>query len=172
MARFMDLTESKKTKTRRYIDPTLGFKALSFDRLDRKLIERFRLNNAAINFLCDELKELIIKDVRGKPIPIDIQIKVTLQYLASNCFELTIADAFHISQKSVSNLIYNITSSLAEISSRFIHLPLTKNDVDKSKVAFMECSRGMPMTIGCLDCSHIRLAVRFTFKILCLQINL
>lgn len=84
---------------------------------------------------------------------------MTLQYLASNAFELIIGDSFHLSQNTVSTIVHRVTESLAKKASQFIKFPVGR-DESKTKREFFQYSN-MPLVIGAIDCTHVRIQVQF-----------
>lgn len=70
------------------------------------------------------------------PIPIATQVLAFLQYAAGNSFQLHIADSLGISQKSLSNCINRVATSLADQADQFIHFPENADKIRQAKAAF------------------------------------
>jgi hypothetical protein len=60
------------------------------------------------------------RDNRSGAISAELQVLACLGYLASNSFQLLIGDSLGLSQQSVSNCVYAVTTALSTISGQFI----------------------------------------------------
>jgi len=56
-----------------------------------------------------------------------------------------------------SKIILRVTKALADVSHKHIHL-LDKSESSKVKREFLNYC-GLPMIVGCIDCTHIRIRV-------------
>jgi len=82
----------------------------------------------------------------------------TLHYLASNEFQLHIADTFKMNQNTASNCIMRVTGAIASHSAEFISLPRGNAEIRTKEAFFNYCS--IPYIIGSIDCTHCRITVR------------
>jgi hypothetical protein len=80
---------------------------------DNELFDRYRFNREGLQFIFDTFCD----DIRGMPqggsIAPEIKILVALQYFASNTFQIHIADAFGISEKSACNCVKEVAIAIS-----------------------------------------------------------
>ena len=85
---------------------------------------RYRLTKAGF---C-ELLEIIRPDIsahndRGKPIPTDIQLLLTLQFYVTGTFQLARGDLCEILQPSASRIIKRVSKAIARLKNIYITFP-------------------------------------------------
>jgi hypothetical protein len=90
---------------------------------------------------------------RGRPIPLELQILVTLRYLGTGDLQNTIADTVGLSQPSVSRCIERVCSALVDKIAQFVSWPTNES---KQKEDFKNIA-GFPCVVGVIDGSHIRI---------------
>ena len=132
MARFMNVTPiGRKTKTYRELHNPM----LHLD--DKELVARFRFDSNGIRFLTELLQnELQSATLRSRAIPVEIQVCVALRYLASNDFQLGIADDFNITQSEVSLIVDRFVEAVAAKANDFVKFPVSTSDVNEMKLRF------------------------------------
>lgn len=108
-----------------------------------------------IQFLVDLLTPSLGEPIsnRGLPIPIKMQILITLRYLGTGDLQNTVADTVGISQSSVSRCIERVCTALVKEIDRFIHWPRNES---QQKERFFNIA-GFPSVVGIIDGSHIRI---------------
>ena len=117
---------------------------------------RYRLTNAAF---C-ELLEIIRPDIsahngRGKPIPADIQLLLTLRFYATGTFQLACGDLCEISQPSASWIIKRVSEAIARLKN--IHITFPDGDMlQQLKLDFWRIC-AFPSVVGAIDCTHIKI---------------
>jgi hypothetical protein len=119
-----------------------------------------RFHEAGIKFITDLIADQIQPKHgdKGKPVPLQLQVLMTLQYLASNTFELHIGSAYNVGQTTVSLCINRVCAAIAEKAGQFVHLP-SGQELAKTKANFFNYC-GIPYVLGAIDCSHIRIQVK------------
>lgn len=77
MARFLNIEEHEiqRRKKKDYLNPTNQYRLLSNCEEDTQLIKRYRFSREGINFICRLVKDDLIFDARGKPVPIETQVE-------------------------------------------------------------------------------------------------
>ena len=105
---------------------------------------------------------LIRKTKRSNAVSVDLQLYVTLQFLASGGFQWLIGNTTQISQASASRIIHDVVDSLVEISDQFIKFPSVQEQVGIKQTFYsigntgrFHC--GFPNVLGAIDCTHVRL---------------
>lgn len=127
------------------------------DLTDTELVRRFRFNSAGIQYLSDLVgSDINHAHANGRSLSTDMQVMIALRYLASNDFQLGVADDFGISQPTVSTVVKNFSLSLNNHMDQFIKMPSTISEKNASFHGFYRLS-GFPKVFGCLDCTHVRI---------------
>lgn len=127
------------------------------DRSDDELIRRFRFTSDGIDYL----KRLVQDDIanahaNGRALSADVQVMVALRYLASNDFQIGVADEFCISQATVSNIVTKFCASLNRRVDQFISMPTSDQEKAATFRRFYNIAN-FPKVLGCLDCTHVRI---------------
>jgi DNA-binding MarR family transcriptional regulator len=144
MAEFMFLKKSKLRKERKYPMEIMD---------DDELYKRYRFDRAGLSYIIETFYEDLKKEAKGGGISPEIQIMATLQYLASNTFQLHIADAFSISQQSISNAIRSVVKAVSKRRNEFIKFPADKERRQTMR-RFYEIV-GFPQIVGLVDGTQI-----------------
>lgn len=92
-------------------------------------------------------------DFSGVPVPVHLQVLITLRYLATGNHQLTISDCYEISQSLVCRCIHRVSRAIARMSHSVIKMP--NNDEAPRVIEDFKAIAGMPGVIGCIDCTHI-----------------
>ena len=92
--------------------------------------------------------------MRGRAIPVEIEVCVALRYLESNNFQVGIADDFHIlvSQPQVSFMVTKFLDAIVSKIDEFVKLPTSVSEVREAQFQFYSIA-GFPRVVGCLDCT-------------------
>lgn len=152
MARFMNVAHfSRKPKLyRNLFDPLQHYD-------DKELFSRYRFDRNGIMYLSDILRrELENTSARSRAIPVETQICVALRYLASNDFQLGVADDFNLSQSEVSLIVDKFVDALSVKANNFVKFPVSVDAVNETKLKFFQVAE-FPCVVGCIDCTHIRI---------------
>ncbi|XP_042876219.1 putative nuclease HARBI1 [Penaeus japonicus] len=104
-----------------------------------------------LEFIQDHLP--VVENSRGHPIPPHLQLLLTLRYLATGNFQMTLGDGIGVSQPTVSRCTANISKIIAQLAPRHIKFPEPQAE-DAVIRQFAEIA-GMPGVIGCIDGTHI-----------------
>ena len=125
---------------------------------DKRLIIRFRLNSSCIWDLTDMIDDYIApqENARGRPVPSHVQVCGALRYLASNDFQIGIADSLGISQATMSRSVHNVINAFSLKIGDFVKFPTNADDIERNKRQFYNVAR-FPGVMGCIDCTHIRI---------------
>lgn len=89
------------------------------------------------------------------PIPHYLQVLITLKYIATGSFQLTVSDCHEVSQSSVSRCITHVCRAVTMLLPHLIKMPAPN---DSLKVMEDFKNRGnLPGVIGCINysCDHI-----------------
>ena len=85
---------------------------------------RFRLTKDGFRTLLDMLRHnLSPNNERGRPIPADIQLLLTLRFYATGTFQLACGDLCDISQPSASRIIKRLSGAIASLKNEYIVFP-------------------------------------------------
>ena len=91
---------------------------------DEEFRERFRMNKNTFNDLLDEIRGSLDKENnRGRPIPPEIQLMVTLRYFATGTFQQVDGDLIGMAQTTVSDVISRTAEAIAKMRPRYIAFP-------------------------------------------------
>src|SRR6202042_2773671 len=93
---------------------------------DQELYKRFRFDRESILLITDLIRLEIQHDCnRSRAIKPEIQVCIALRYLASNSYQITIADTFGSPQAAVSTCVDNVTWALANHINDFVKFPIS-----------------------------------------------
>ena len=85
---------------------------------------RFRLMKDGCRTLLDMLRHnLSAHNERGRPIPADIQLLLTLRFYATGTFQLACGDLCDISQPSASRILKRVSGAIARLKNEYIVCP-------------------------------------------------
>jgi hypothetical protein len=153
MAAFMNLLPARKPKN--YEERFFPHEHMD----DVQLYRRYRFNREGLQYIFDTFSDDVKRGHnQGGAIAPEIQLLVTIQYLASNTFQLHLGDAFGISQASVSNCIQNVITALSKRRSEFIRFP----NLEERRRTMLRFSQigGFPSVIALVDGTHIPIEVK------------
>lgn len=83
----------------------------------------------------------------------NLQLLVTLGYLASGSYQLSMGDCNDMSQPTASKCICKVSAAIAELAPDFIKFPEPEEE-EKIMQQFSSIA-GMPGVIGCIDGTHV-----------------
>ena len=129
---------------------------LDFD--DREFRDRFRFSIENLQFITLNLIEpqLCRPTLRSHAIPVDIQIKLALRYLASGSPMRVIGDTmgYHIS--NVSRAVRNVCNVLCDIAGQYITWPSKDVQMNRIKTGFYDIVH-FPGVVGAINCMYVRI---------------
>ncbi|XP_045118007.1 putative nuclease HARBI1 [Portunus trituberculatus] len=126
---------------------------------DRELVKRYRLDRAGITFVTDLVRERLKRPtVRNKALSPEMQVIITLRYLATGKMQQCSADDLGPSQQTISRVISDTLEALSDnaILSLFIRFPVTQLETQRRKEEFLQIA-GFPEVIGAIDGTHVRI---------------
>ena len=119
--------------------------------------ENFRMSKQSFLVLCEELRQYISKNttICQKPISVEMQVAVTMQYLSDKGRFRKTANAFGIAKSTVSMIIERVTKAVSNhLADKYIKLPRTEDKVNESCSLFFE-KHGFPQCLGAADGIHV-----------------
>ncbi|XP_050716004.1 putative nuclease HARBI1 isoform X4 [Eriocheir sinensis] len=125
---------------------------------DTEFVTRFRLRKESVNAIIQEIQVQLpdSADRRGCRVPPHLQVLLTMAAMASGSHQMEVADSYDVSQQLISIVLARVSRALAGLSREYVKFPspnaLTTVIEDFHGIA------GMPGVIGCIDCTHIRIA--------------
>jgi hypothetical protein len=81
---------------------------------------------------------------------------ITLRFYATGAFQQLIGDYIHINQSNVSRIIKRVTLQLGGLSSQYIKMPTTNEEMSKIMFGFYAICQ-FPRVLGAVDCSHVKI---------------
>ena len=107
-----------------------------------------------------ELLEIIRPDIsalndRGKSIPADIQLLLTLRFYATGTFKLARGDLCEILQPSAGRIIKRVSEAIARLKNIYITFP-DGDMLQQVKLDFWKIC-AFPSVVGAIDCAHIKM---------------
>ena len=123
---------------------------------EEQFLSWYRLTKAGFR----ELLEIIKPDIsahndRGKPIPADIQLLLTLRFYATGTFQLACGDLCEILQPSASRIIKRVFEAIARLNNNYITFPAGEM-LDQLKLDFLRIC-AFPSVVGAIECTHINI---------------
>ena len=125
---------------------------------DSKLRCRYRFGRDAINYIVGPVADNIMPETnRNHAISAEMQVLITLRYLASGSFLQVIGDTFLGFDKSaVSRVVRRVTQALSAKVGKFVKFLSTRAERDEIKQGLFRVG-GFPCAIGCIDGTHVRI---------------
>ena len=92
-----------------------------------------------------------------KALDVEIQVAITLYYLADEGRYRKIANAFGISRSTVSVVVRRVTSAISILlGQKYIKLPSTPEEVEYLTSNYLK-HHGFPQCIGAIDGTHVEI---------------
>ena len=125
---------------------------------DSELRCRYRFGRDAINYIVGLVADDIMPETnRNHAVSAEMQVLITLRYLASGSFLQVIGDTFLGFDKSaVSRVVRRVTQALSAKVGNFVKFPSTRAERDEIKQGLFRVG-GFPCAIGCIDGTHVRI---------------
>lgn len=127
---------------------------------DAEFRKRFRLTKRSVNYLHsligEDLEPKTSRD--GFTLSAIDNILITLRYYASASFHLVSADFYGVSESTVCRIVPIVTDKIASLSQRFIHMPVTNDELAQKKREFFRIA-GMPGIIGAIDGTLVKIHI-------------
>ncbi|XP_066583898.1 putative nuclease HARBI1 [Prorops nasuta] len=127
-----------------------------YDDVDFKI--RFRLSKEMVNMLMGKIehKLIVYNTERNNTIPPIIQLLVTLRFMASGSFLISITDFCGISKSSAQRIVHKISTTIAEMYDEYIKFPTDPNDISKTEIENFKLPGFIPV-IGAIDGFHVKI---------------
>ncbi|XP_034944923.1 putative nuclease HARBI1 [Chelonus insularis] len=121
---------------------------------DDDFVERFRLTKAMTTKVFDQIEAVISHDTeKNNAIPAIIQMLVTMRFLATGSFYITVGDFTGISKTSVWRIIHRVSEGIAGLRERYIYMP------PRQEIRAVHCRNfnraAFPRVLGANDCVHV-----------------
>ena len=141
----------KKRSFNRLLDPLQSY-------TDFELRSRYRFGRESIMYIVDLIADEITPDTnRNHAVSAEMQVLITLRFLASGSFLQVIGDTFLSFDKStVSRVVRRVTLALTAKLGDFVRFPSTRAERDEIKQGLFRVG-GFPCAIGCIDGTHVRI---------------
>ncbi|KAG9282036.1 putative nuclease HARBI1 [Astyanax mexicanus] len=128
-------------------DPFQHFDDISFR-------DRFRMYKKDAMEIISQLNlKLLSVTQRGRPLPVCLQVLMTLRFLACGTFHRETGDLFGVSEPTVCKVIHRVCRAICELRGQYINFPDATIQVNY-KVSFCEYGH-FPGVIGCIDGTHV-----------------
>lgn len=128
-------------------DPLQRFDEISFR-------DRFRMHKVnAVEIISLLEPRLSSVTQRGQPIPVCLQVLITLRFLACGTFHRETGDLCGVSEPTVCKVIHRVCRAICELKAHYINFPDARTQANY-KVLFYEYGN-FPGVIGCIDGTHI-----------------
>lgn len=131
---------------------------------EKEFKRRFRFSKEAVlHGLLPKVEEgLATINNRGLPIAPVLQLLVCLRFFATASFQLVLADIVHVSQPTLSRIVFRVSVLLAGNIHRVIKMPSSVEQINENRTLFRNLGYGnrgigLPGVDGAIDCTHIRL---------------
>ena len=146
-----DLVDKAIASERRYADRQNPLEELT----PIGVYQRYRFSTDTIYYLVKKVEFLERSCRRSNPLPVLLQVLVTLRFLATNSMQRAVADVYKISAASVCRSVHQCVRLLARMHSREIVFPNVKALCDMKKVFRLICR--LPNVVGVIDGSLIKI---------------
>ena len=92
----------------------------------------------------------------GNPLPVELQVLLTLRFYATGSFEKVIGDLFGVSEAATCISIHRVSRVIASRKSAFIYMPRNDSEMTSIRNEFFNSS-SFPLTIGAVGGCHVRI---------------
>ncbi|XP_070522928.1 putative nuclease HARBI1 [Cardiocondyla obscurior] len=117
---------------------------------------RFRLQKETVLLLCQEIEHLLtFPTMKNNPISSLNQVLLTLRFLATGSFYITIGDFIGVSTVTAHRIMSKVIKAIAGLRPHYIKFPSTAAEIRRERERFYRIAK-FPKVIGCVDCTHIR----------------
>ena len=119
--------------------------------------ENFRMTQHSFDFLCQELRPYLQRQVTHlrKPLSVKTQVAIALYYLSDEGRYRKVANAFGVARATVSVVVRRVCRVITEVlGPKYIKLPKTEDEVVHLTNNF-EKRHGFPQCLGAVDGTHI-----------------
>ncbi|KAI4454285.1 hypothetical protein MML48_10g00001223 [Holotrichia oblita] len=124
---------------------------------DKEFIKRYRVSKETVNILLEHIAEQLrpATDRNYAVAPLQ-QLLLTLRYLATGSFYITVGDYGGVHKSTAGKIIQKCIFALAELGDQYIHLPADEPERHATVLQFARVAR-FPRVVGAIDCTHIKL---------------
>ena len=124
---------------------------------DKDFYDRFRLTKATALLVQEMIEDkLQFQSERNNYIPPQLQLLTCLRFFATGCYLRVAADLSGVSKASASRIVKRVSRAIAALKGQYINMPKAAA-VENEKKEFFKIA-GFPGIIGCIDCTHIKIA--------------
>ncbi|KAK3875392.1 hypothetical protein Pcinc_012238 [Petrolisthes cinctipes] len=125
------------------------------DTIRKKTVKRYRLPKNAVQDLIDAIEPHAPRpnNDRGCSIPLFLQMLVTLRYLATGSFQLSVADCADMAVSPVCRCVGRISQLIAYLAPDYIKFPTPAEGHRLAQEYFSVA--GIPGVTGCIDGTRI-----------------
>ncbi|XP_067142706.1 putative nuclease HARBI1 [Centruroides vittatus] len=123
---------------------------------DDEFRSRFRLTKEATAWLCNELRDDLVRRKSRTVILPEVQLLITLQFFASGGFQRNVGDhcQLKVAQSTVSRIMPSVVNSIIRRLGHTISFPRSREQQLDVSSRFFIISQ-MPGVVGAIDCTHI-----------------
>jgi hypothetical protein len=127
------------------------------DLSDQEVLERYRLPRQPLLELIEMLRPGLQRPTRrNNSISVELQVCLTLRFLATGSFMRVVGDVFGCSNITSSAAVTQVCHLLCQFAPMSISFPTSHREAAASARAFFEIA-GLPQVLGAIDCTHIRI---------------
>ncbi|KAJ4430246.1 hypothetical protein ANN_22458 [Periplaneta americana] len=123
---------------------------------DAKFKASFRFSKETARDLLRDIGHLLEHDTRGCPLPITLQLLLTLRFLATGAFYAVNGDTVNVSASTVCRTIDRVLTAINSLRLRVINFP-DDDELPLLRMISLSFPDNFPGIIGAIDCTHIRI---------------
>ena len=118
---------------------------------------RYKLTKSCANSLISQIRaDIASPTLRSFAVSPELQTFIFLRFLATDQFYHEVGDIHGFSPSTVCRIIVRISNAIAALSSTYIKMPESQEEVDSTKLDFYRIAN-FPGVLGAIDCTHVRL---------------
>ncbi|XP_066593221.1 putative nuclease HARBI1 [Prorops nasuta] len=118
---------------------------------------RFRISKDLVGMVLSRIEQKIVHNSeRNNAIPPIIQLIVTLRFVASGSFLISVADFCGISIASAQRIVHKVLMSIAEMYNEFVKFPSDRSNILRTQKENYRLS-GFIRVIGAIDGFHVKI---------------
>ncbi|XP_050028688.1 putative nuclease HARBI1 [Dermacentor andersoni] len=123
---------------------------------DQEFLARYRFSKAAVLELLSMLPLHQNTDGRGCPVPLLLQLLVTLRFDGAGTFQVVSGDLVNVSQPTVSRVFTRVSTMIAgTLFPALVKFPDTEKMHEVMHQFYKKAK--FPRVTGCIDCTHVRI---------------
>lgn len=123
---------------------------------DVEFRNRYRISKNVLCQIMQLLQHLAPMTLRNHAISAVEQVLLTISFLATGGFQITVADHVRVHKSTACRIIKKVSNEIAKLRPVFVRMPTTEVERARIRNGFYSIS-GFPNVGGAIDCTHVKI---------------